>query len=238
MRSLARRTWRFFEELLTPADNCLIPDNYQEDRADVIAHRTSPTNIGLQLLSVLSAHDFGYLTATEVVDRLEPTFDTLLKMQRYRGHFYNWYDTRSLVPLAPPYISTVDSGNLAGYLLTLRSGLFELTGSRPLIDASALEGLEDVLGLFDTEVAGGARSAARTRLEKQVDELRTIIAARPAKRAIGPSSSSIRRSWLYFATRSLREAEPVLIWPQPVATARSAIVASSVSPLRWLIMHV
>jgi cyclic beta-1,2-glucan synthetase len=181
LRRVARRTWRFFEELLTPADNWLIPDNYQEDRADVIAHRTSPTNIGLQLLSVLAAHDFGYLTASEVVDRLEPTFDTLLKMQRYRGHFYNWYDTRSLVPLAPPYISTVDSGNLAGYLLTLRSGLSELTGSRPLIHASALEGLEDVLGLFEAEVAGGARSAARTRLEKQVDELRTIIAARPVK---------------------------------------------------------
>jgi cyclic beta-1,2-glucan synthetase len=181
LRRVARRTWRFFEELLTPADNWLIPDNYQEDRADVIAHRTSPTNIGLQLLSVLAAHDFGYLTATDVVDRLEPTFDTLLKMQRYRGHFYNWYDTRSLVPLAPPYISTVDSGNLAGYLLTLRSGLSELTGSRLLIDASALEGLEDVLGLFEAEVAGGARGAARTRLEKQLDELGTIIAARPVR---------------------------------------------------------
>ncbi len=99
LRRIARKTWRFFEELLTPADNWLIPDNYQENRADVIAHRTSPTNIGLQLLTVLAAHDFGYLSITDVVDRLEPTFDTLLRMQRYRGHFYNWYDTRTLVPL-------------------------------------------------------------------------------------------------------------------------------------------
>ncbi len=103
-----------------------IPDNYQEDRQDVIAHRTSPTNIGLQLLSTLAACDFGYISYAGVLDRLEPTFDTLLRMQRYRGHFYNWYDTQTLAPLVPAYISTVDSGNLAGYLLTLRSGLASL----------------------------------------------------------------------------------------------------------------
>jgi cyclic beta-1,2-glucan synthetase len=179
LRRVARRTWRFFEELLTPADNWLIPDNYQEDRPDVIAHRTSPTNIGLQLLAVLAARDFGYLSASDVVDRLEPTFDTLLRMQRYRGHFYNWYDTRSLVPLAPPYISTVDSGNLAGYLLALRSGLGEMTESTPLIDAGALEGLEDMLGLLEAEVTSGNRGAERARLDAQVQELRTLIAARP-----------------------------------------------------------
>ena len=123
LRRVARRTWRFFEELLAPADNWLIPDNYQENRADVIAHRTSPTNIGLQLLVDAGGLRLRLPQLTGVVDRLEPTFDTLLRMQRYRGHFYNWYDTRTLAPLAPPYISTVDSGNLAGYLLTLRSGL-------------------------------------------------------------------------------------------------------------------
>jgi cellobiose phosphorylase len=178
LRRVARKTWRFFEELLTPADNWLIPDNYQDNRAELIAHRTSPTNIGLQLLTVLSAHDFGYLSITDVVDRLEPTFDTLLRMHRYRGHFYNWYDTRTLAPLAPPYISTVDSGNLVGYLLTLRSGLTELTESKPLIDASALEGLDDVLSLFEAEVTGGGRGA-RARIEKQLSELRALIAARP-----------------------------------------------------------
>src|SRR5262245_27007785 len=100
-------------------------------------------------------------------------------MQRYRGHFYNWYDTRSLVPLAPPYISTVDSGNLAGYLLTLRSGLGELTESTPLVDASALEALDDMLGLLEVEVTGGSRRAARARLDTQLDELRTLITVRP-----------------------------------------------------------
>jgi cyclic beta-1,2-glucan synthetase len=180
LRRIARRTWRFFEELLTPADNWLIPDNYQDNRADVIAHRTSPTNIGLQLLAALSARDFGYLCTTAVVDRLEPTFDTLLRMQRYRGHFFNWYDTRTLAPLVPAYISTVDSGNLAGYLLTLRAGLTELTTSRPLIDAPTLEGLDDVLGLFEIEIKGRSTQGVRGPIRKQIDELRTIVGRRPA----------------------------------------------------------
>ena len=106
-----------------PADHWLIPDNLQENRREPIAHRTSPTNIGLQLLSTLAAHDFGYINVTGLLTRLEATFATLLQMPRYRGHFYNWYDTRTLAPLAPAYISTVDSGNLAGYLVTLRAGL-------------------------------------------------------------------------------------------------------------------
>jgi hypothetical protein len=128
LRMIARRTWLFFEELFTPADHWLIPDNYQEDRAELVAHRTSPTNIGLQLVATLAAYDFGYLSAAGVVARLEPVFGTLLKLQRYRGHFYNWYDTRTLAPLVPEYVSSVDSGNLAGYLLTTRMGLLQLAG--------------------------------------------------------------------------------------------------------------
>ncbi|MGH9374071.1 MAG: hypothetical protein ACRD15_21350, partial [Vicinamibacterales bacterium] len=180
LRCAARKTWRFFEELLGPADHWLIPDNYQEHRADVIAHRTSPTNIGLQLLSTLAAYDFGYLSTTGVIDRLEPTFDTLLRMQRYRGHFYNWYDTTTLAALQPAYISTVDSGNLAGYLLTLRAGLAELTEGRPLIEPSAIEGLEDVIELFDLSVAAAGSAVATGRLRQQLDELRESLERRPS----------------------------------------------------------
>jgi cyclic beta-1,2-glucan synthetase len=180
LRRTARKTWRFFEELLNPSDNWLIPDNYQENRADVVAHRTSPTNIGLQLLATLSAYDFGYLSGPGVLDRLEPTFDTLLRMHRYRGHFYNWYDTRTLAALHPAYISTVDSGNLAGYLLTLRAGLAELTEARPLIEPSALEGLCDVIDLFDASVADEGSGIALDRLRKQTRELRRLLSERPA----------------------------------------------------------
>jgi cellobiose phosphorylase len=179
-RVVARQTWRFFEELVGPADHYLVPDNYQEDRQDVIAHRTSPTNIGLQLLSTVAAGDLGYLSYCGVVDRLEPTFDTLLRMQRYRGHFYNWYDTRTLAPLMPAYISTVDSGNLAGYLLTLRSALTSLPETAPIIDGTVLEGLDDVLTLFESEIDALNRGRATSGLRKELGSLRTHLARRPA----------------------------------------------------------
>ena len=179
-RAVARQTWRFFEELIGPADHWLVPDNYQENRQDVIAHRTSPTNIGLQLLATMSAYDLGYISYAGMLDRLEPTFDTLLRMQRYRGHFYNWYDTRTLAPLVPAYISTVDSGNLAGYLLTLRSGLTSLADSAPVIDACVLEGLEDAIQLFEAEIAVLDRGRVATGLKRELGSLRTHLARRPS----------------------------------------------------------
>jgi cyclic beta-1,2-glucan synthetase len=183
LRKVARRTWGFFDELVGPADHWLVPDNYQEDRKDVVAHRTSPTNIGLQVLSTLAAYDFGYVSFPGVVARLEPTFATLLKLPRYRGHFYNWYDTRSLAPLAPAYISTVDSGNLAGYLLTVKSGLTGLADSAPIIDARVLEGLADVVNLCEESIAGapiGRSTAAGRGLKQELAGLRGQLAERPA----------------------------------------------------------
>jgi cyclic beta-1,2-glucan synthetase len=179
-RRVARKTWRFFEELVGPDDHWLIPDNYQSDRVEVVAHRTSPTNIGLQLLSTLAAYDFGYLSFARTLDRLEPTFDTLLRMQRYRGHFYNWYDTNTLAPLIPAYISTVDSGNLAGYLLTLRSGLSHIAEHDPLIDGSALDAIGDAIDLFKTELDTLEGSHATNRLTKELDSLLVNLRKRPA----------------------------------------------------------
>jgi cyclic beta-1,2-glucan synthetase len=122
----ARKTWLFFEQFVTAKENWLPPDNFQEQPVETIAHRTSPSNIGLALLANLSAYDFGYIGYGELILRCNNTFQTMLKLERYKGHFYNWYDTVSLLPLQPRYVSTVDSGNLIGHLLTLRQEFITL----------------------------------------------------------------------------------------------------------------
>jgi hypothetical protein len=138
----AAHMWRarrgdFFEKFMGPEDHWLPPDNFQENPRPVLATRTSPTNIGMALLSTLGAYDFGYLSLDDLTDRVRQTLSTLEQMERYQGHFYNWYDTRTLKPLGPLYVSTVDNGNLASLLLTLHSGLVELatqewSAARPL----------------------------------------------------------------------------------------------------------
>ncbi|MEP6918725.1 MAG: hypothetical protein ABJC89_24010, partial [Acidobacteriota bacterium] len=182
LRKIARKTWRFFEDLIVANDHWLVPDNYQENRRERIAHRTSPTNIGLQLMATLSAYDFGYLSFSAVVEKLERTFATLLELPRYRGHFYNWYDTRTLAPLLPSYISTVDTGNLAGYLLTLRGGLMNLIDHAPIVDERVLAGLEDLVDLSAEclESLTGIRTAAGRTLTKDLAVLRAELAERPA----------------------------------------------------------
>jgi cyclic beta-1,2-glucan synthetase len=149
LRRVARRTWHFFERFVGDEDQWLPPDNFQETPTPKIAHRTSPTNKGLLLLSTLAAHDFGFLSLRTFVDRLEKTFDTLERLDRYHGHFYNWYDTQTLQHLPPGYISTVDSGNLLGCLIALKQGLRELV-KQPLIRLQTGKGLADTLGVaFD-----------------------------------------------------------------------------------------
>jgi cellobiose phosphorylase len=144
LRGVARRTWHFFERFVGEDDHWLPPDNYQEHPIAKIAHRTSPTNIGLYLLSTLAANDFGYLSLRETISRLEKTFETLARLPRHRGHFYNWYDTLTLQPLAPLYVSTVDSGNLVAHLLTLRQGLLERL-REPIVSPSLLDGVGDTI---------------------------------------------------------------------------------------------
>jgi len=183
-RRIARRTWRFFDDLVGPPDNWLMPDNLQENRRELVAHRTSPTNIGLQLLSTLAAHDFGYINLAGLLNRLEPVFETLLRLPRYRGHFYNWYDTRTLALLPPAYISTVDSGNLAGYFLTLRAGLIELAERAPAIDPAFLSGVRDLVDLVQEEAmraveAAGGGAAPSRRLRRDLVQLRDTLDERP-----------------------------------------------------------
>ncbi|MBW8367064.1 MAG: cyclic beta 1-2 glucan synthetase [Arenimonas sp.] len=151
---LARRTWLFFETHVGPDDHWLPPDNMQEHPAPVVAHRTSPTNIGLALLANLTALDFGYLSAGGMAARTAATLATLQSLPRYRGHFYNWYDTQTLEPLPPRYLSSVDSGNLAGHLATLRQGLLALP-AQPVISPRLFQGLADTFGLL-SEAMGSA----------------------------------------------------------------------------------
>jgi len=146
LRLIARHTWRFFEKFVTDADNALPPDNFQEDPAGVVAHRTSPTNIGLLLLATAAAREFGWIGTTEAVERLEATLTTVGRLKRYRGHFFNWYDTTDLRPLEPAYISSVDSGNLAGHLIAL-AGTCAAWRGIPTGATAVVDGLGDSLTL-------------------------------------------------------------------------------------------
>ncbi|MCC6990501.1 MAG: DUF3131 domain-containing protein, partial [Acidobacteria bacterium] len=123
---VARRTWAYFDTFVTAGDLFLPPDNVQIHPDQVIAHRTSPTNIGLSLLGTLAAHDLGFIDTDGLTRRIDATLSTIEGLQRHEGHLLNWYDTRTGAPLAPAYVSTVDSGNLAGALVTLAVGLREL----------------------------------------------------------------------------------------------------------------
>ncbi len=153
LRLICRQTWRYFEAFVTPADHSLPPDNFQETPHLVVAHRTSPTNIGLYLLSTVCAHDFGWMGTIETVERLEATLATMSQMELFWGHFYNWYDTHDLHPLDPKYVSTVDSGNLAGHLLALGNGAREMIQKSP-IDAALLRGIEDNVRLLRAALTG------------------------------------------------------------------------------------
>jgi cyclic beta-1,2-glucan synthetase len=146
LRLSARRTWHFFETFVTAEDHMLPPDNFQEDPRPVLAHRTSPTNLGLYLLSILAARDFGWLGITSVVERLEATLGAMDRLERFRGHFFNWYDTHDLRPLEPKYISSVDSGNLAGHLIVLRGACREMLAAH-VIGPESFAGIADAVKL-------------------------------------------------------------------------------------------
>ncbi|MGA8259042.1 MAG: glucoamylase family protein [Arenicellales bacterium] len=174
LRMLARKTWGFFETFANSESHWLPPDNVQEYPGPAIAYRTSPTNMGLSLLANLSAYDFGYLPAGALLERSANALETMDALTRYRGHFYNWYDTQSLKPLHPKYVSTVDSGNLAGHLLTLRPGLLALVDD-PIFSARCFDGLHDTLRILlrDEAVAGSPALLAFQR------ELESISRAAP-----------------------------------------------------------
>ncbi len=172
LRLIARRTWRYFEAFVTEANHFLPPDNFQEIPRPVVATRTSPTNIGLYLLSVTVAKDMGWIGQAEAVTRLEQTLTTMQRLPRFRGHLYNWYDTSDLRVLDPAYVSSVDSGNLAGHLIAVAQTCQEWQ-THP--SAPDLRGLHDALIL--------AQEALSARPDAQLSDLLEQVANHPARAA-------------------------------------------------------
>jgi cyclic beta-1,2-glucan synthetase len=178
LRTLSRHTWLYFEQYTGPEDHWLAPDHYQESPRGIIAHRTSPTNIGLALLSNLAAYDLGYTGMLDLAARLNATFENLHKLERHRGHFLNWYDTRSLEPLPPRYVSTVDSGNLAGTLVALGQGCLEMS-RKHILRSEILDGFLDTLDLLNE-------------LINQLEDSEAMKAAAPVKEALERMDQEVR----------------------------------------------
>jgi cyclic beta-1,2-glucan synthetase len=187
MRLTGRLTWRYFDRFVTEEDNWLPPDNVQEDPA-AIAHRTSPTNVGLYLLAVLSAREFGWIGVDEAASRIEATLSTLDRLERFEGHFLNWYDTTSCEPLLPRYVSTVDSGNLAGHLLAVSQGCARLRRLEPGSEVAA--GIRDG-ALLMRQVAANlpvnldVEVASPRDLDRALAEFLSALSSRDTSRADG-----------------------------------------------------
>ncbi|MDD5677018.1 MAG: glucoamylase family protein [Kiritimatiellae bacterium] len=196
LRGLSRQTWRYFEDLVNAEEHWLPPDNVQEVPAPMVASRTSPTNIGMALLANLAASDFGYLGIGQLIDRTDKTLATMERLERYRGHLYNWYDTRTLKPLRPMYVSTVDSGNLAGALFILRTGLLELK-NQPVVSPRLLAGLQDTLDKVSSPAIGQLREKLRAPAPPTVAAALTLLEALSHEIAALPiHGSAEQRGWM------------------------------------------
>lgn len=184
LRLIARRTWSYFTTFVTPESRALPPDNFQEAPGPVIAQRTSPTNIGLYLLTAVAARDFGWIGTLDLVDRLEATLRTVTALEQHRGHLFNWYDTGNGQPLEPRYVSSVDSGNLAGALLALSQACREIL-DQPILLHAGLEAIEDAAFLLGEAVQatgkpGTAGELPRKRMEEALDVVVRLTAQRPS----------------------------------------------------------
>ncbi len=213
---LTRRTWAFFESFVTAADHWLPPDNYQEQPVAALAHRTSPTNMGLALLANLAAHDFGFVSAGTLIERTSSALASMSKLERYQGHFYNWYDTLTLAPLRPLYVSSVDSGNLAGHLLTLRPGLRGLIDEK-IVGPRVFAGLDDTLAVIE-DLAHDIASQEVGRLRRDVE----------AAQDSGPTTITAANHWL----GRLSAAADTLAGVMPVTPAED-VAAAAGNDLGW-----
>ncbi|MBK1724809.1 glycoside hydrolase family 94 protein [Thiocystis violacea] len=239
LRGLSRKTWSFFETFVGPEDHWLPPDNVQEHPVAVVAHRTSPTNMGMSLLANLAAYDFGYLPPGGLIARTSAALRTMTGLERYRGHFYNWYDTLSLEPLGPLYISSVDSGNLAGHLLTLQPGLLGLIDA-PILHPRWLDGLHDTFGILLSTLTAdsehGRKGALPAELESFQQRLEAASESPPtALREVVQCLESLTAS----AEEAARELEAPLQgdapdWPRALARQCRAMLDDVVLLVPWV----
>ncbi|MEJ7813281.1 MAG: glucoamylase family protein [Gemmatimonadaceae bacterium] len=240
--------WRFFDRFVSAGTNWLAPDNFQEDPAPVVAMRTSPTNIGLQLLATVSACDLGMITAERAAERLELAFRSLERMRRCHGHFYNWYDLHDLRVLEPAYVSTVDSGNLAGHLIAVRQACVALPDA-PIFDAGAWLPIEAALGAAAERVGD-----AETRATRPLRAARAVLAradratlpgevldavmaplSEAAGALAGDASAGSAADWVAWALALVTERRRVLAGVTPrVATGRGGQPVARYPTLREL----
>jgi cyclic beta-1,2-glucan synthetase len=197
LRLIAHRTWRYFDHFVGPGTNWLPPDNYQEDLTVEVAARTSPTNIGMWLLSTIAANDLGYITLTDAVRRAKATFTTLLRLEKYEGHLLNWYATDTCQALHPRYVSMVDSGNLLGALWTLDQSYTDLV-ERQFADPAVVEGMVDTLTLIQ-------HSPAPAPVIAQLAGVFKAIQRESATTSTSVSGFIIQIRTLYPLTQSLRD---------------------------------
>ncbi len=243
LRYIARKTWRYFEEFANKKNNYLAPDNYQEEPYKGIAYRTSPTNIGLGLLATITARDLGYISIEETLSQLENTMGTIDKLEKWNGHLYNWYDTRTLEPLKPRYISTVDSGNLVCYLMTLRQGLKEYCSS-PIIDSIFLKGIEDTYACASENSSSFFEDEDILRMEINAEKFSLIGWKRTLEKAIiNPKIKDVKKeTWKYkleqMAGENLKELLNFMPWVGLIEEVPNQLYSDEIKDIttEWITM--
>jgi cyclic beta-1,2-glucan synthetase len=231
LRVVARRTWAYFETFVTAEHNMLPPDNFQETPTPVVAPRTSPTNIGVYLLSVVSARDFGWISLSEAASRIDHTMATIERMERHRGHLYNWYDTKTLQPLLPTYVSSVDSGNLAGHLIAVAAACNHWAEAPSVHLQGEFDGLLDVVAILDEsldELPDDRRQLRplRQRLRDRIEGVRRAVETIKAQ----PEMASIRTINLSVLAGEIRKLATAI--HSEVNSGRSEILADWAAKLQ------
>lgn len=236
LRKTSRKTWRYFEEFSNAGNHDLAPDNFQEEPYRGIAHKTSPTNIGLGLMASLTARDMGYIGLKEAIERISKTITTIEKMEKWNGHLYNWYDTRTLKPMRPMYVSTVDSGNLVCYLITLIEGLQDYM-EKPLLDSSYARGITDtvIAGMEEHRELPQAVLTISSFEKQEVIEPTAWFRALKRFTEISHQSESSRKEWAlklrHQGDSLLKEMELFMPWVMASSLSNSQVTHVEMNPV-------